>query len=519
MKRPAIRSLSERRPTRAQISSEQLATLSHEFRTPLNGVLGMARLLETTRLSAEQKTYVSALRDSGQHLLTLVNDVLDFAKLGASRVELHANRTELEGLLRGVAELLSPRAREKGLEIAWAVPAELSTVHVDEGRLRQILLNFAGNAIKFSKSGGVLIAVESPSEGQIRFTVEDTGSGVPEADRDHIFEAFAQADQSHADQGGTGLGLAIARRLARAMGGDVGVDTAALGGACFWFEASLPAVSTGRQVPALAGRRVGVASANPVVCEAARRQIEACSGEAVVANQLAEAISRTSPGDVILVDASLAATGALRPPLQRQAIILLAPDERGDIARYRRAGFAGYLIKPLRRASMAERVLIAAGETSSATATRDDDRIAEAAAPGARILLVEDNPINALLARALLSREGCDVEHALSGEEALAAAAIGVFDLILMDMRMPGLSGEETARRMRTAGVTAPIVALTANAFEDDRHACLAAGMDDFMVKPVSPDTLRAALTRWARPRTLPFRRPGKARIGRAGSR
>src|SRR5690349_1606945 len=156
MRRPT-RPLSERRPSRAQISAEQLASLSHEFRTPLNGVLGMARLLEGTKLTAEQKSYVTALHDSGQHLLTLVNDVLDFAKLGAGAVELHPAPMELEGLLRGVAELLSPRAREKGLEIAWAAPATPAQIHADEGRLRQILLNFAGNAVKFTQRGGVLI--------------------------------------------------------------------------------------------------------------------------------------------------------------------------------------------------------------------------------------------------------------------------------------------------------------------------------------------------------------------------
>jgi CheY-like chemotaxis protein len=500
MRRP-IRPLSERRPNRAQISAEQLASLSHEFRTPLNGVLGMARLLEGTRLTAEQKAYVSALHDSGQHLLNLVNDVLDFAKLGAGRVELHPASMEVEGLLRGVAELLSPRAREKGLEIAWAAPAAPVFVHADEGRLRQILLNFAGNAVKFTEAGGVLITASTPEPGRLRLTVEDTGPGVSRAERDRIFEAFAQADASHADLGGAGLGLAIARRLARAMGGEVGVDSAATGGACFWFEAALAALPGAPSAQQLADRTVGVASPNLMVREAARRQIEACGGVAVAAASLAQTVGRTRPGDVILVDASLAGpTGALKPPLQRPSIVLLAPDERDRIPRYRRSGFAGYLIKPLRRASLAERVLIAAGDVAPAISAAHDERIATAAAPGARILLVEDNPINALLARALLSREGCEVEHATGGEEALAAADVGVFDLILMDMRMPGLSGEETARRLRAGGVTTPIVALTANAFEDDRHACLAAGMDDFLVKPLSPDALRSALTRWAKP-------------------
>mgnify|MGYP001447682755 CR=1 FL=1 len=504
MRRP-LRPLSERRPTRAQISAEQLASLSHEFRTPLNGVLGMARLLEGTRLTAEQATYVAALRESGQHLLTLVNDVLDLAKLGAGRVELHPEPMDVESLLRGVCELLSPRAREKGLEIAWAAPAELGQVHADESRLRQILLNFAGNAVKFTEAGGVLLTASIPQPGRLRFTVEDTGPGVAAHARDRIFEAFAQAEASHADLGGAGLGLAIARRLARAMGGEVGVETVAgaLGGtgASFWFEAAMPAAgSRDGANPPLEGRTVGVVSPNPVVREAARRQVRASGGQAVTGPELMEVLEKTAHEDVVLLDGAGVALERLAPPAGRTAIVLLAPDERDHIPRLRQTGFAGYLIKPLRRASLAERVLIAAGAVTESEAGRDDDRIAEAAAPGARVLLVEDNPINALLAQALLTREGCVIEHAAGGEEALAAVGVGVFDLVLMDMRLPGLSGEETARRMREAGVNAPIVALTANAFDDDRRTCLAAGMDDFLVKPLSPDALRAVLVRWTGP-------------------
>jgi len=497
MRRPP-RPLSERRPARAQISAEQLASLSHEFRTPLNGVLGMTRLLEGTRLTAEQRAYAAALRESGEHLLTLVNDVLDFAKLGAGRVELRPAPMDVEGLLRSVAELLSPRAREKGLEIAWSAPGGIGAVRADEGRLRQILLNFAGNAVKFTERGGLLLAVNQPEPGRLRFTVEDTGPGVAPEARDRIFEAFAQAEAAHADLGGAGLGLAIARKLARAMNGDVGVERAAVGGACFWLEAAFPAMAAGPAPEVLGGRVVAVVSPNPIVREAARRQIQASGGRAVAAVSLGEAVAETAPGDIVLLDAAMATPGAaLRPAADRPSIVLLAAEERDDITGHRRAGFAGYLIKPLRRVSLVERVLIAAGAATASAAARDDDRIAQAVAPGVRVLLVEDNPINALLARTLLTREGCVVEHATSGEEALTAVQAGVFDLIVMDMRMPGLSGEETARRLRAAGVGAPIVALTANAFEDDRHACLAAGMNDFLVKPLSPDALRAALTRW----------------------
>ncbi len=272
-------------------------------------------------------------------------------------------------------------------------------------------------------------------------------------------------------------------------------------GAVFWLEAGfrrLPVVEPSR---ALAGRAVGVASPNPIVREAARRQIEACGGQAIVAADLATLEAVLEPGSAILLDHALAAgSRRLRAAAQHPTIVLLAPDERSRIAGFRRAGFAGYLIKPLRRASLAQRVLIAAGGAQAHAEGQDDDRVAAAAAPGKRILLVEDNPINALLARALLTREGCSVDHASRGDEAIAAVKVGAYDLILMDMRMPGLNGEETSRALRKLGVTTPIVALTANAFEDDRHACLAAGMNDFLVKPLSPAALRAMLIRWAGP-------------------
>ncbi|MDB5444037.1 MAG: sensor histidine kinase/response regulator [Phenylobacterium sp.] len=490
--------LSERRPRRAQISAEQLASMSHEFRTPLNGVIGMARLLEGTRLTAEQRAYTAALRESGEHLLTLVNDVLVFSKLGAGRVELNPEPTDVETLLRGVAELLSPRAREKGLEIAWTAPPQLAEIHADEGRLRQILLNFAGNAVKFTKEGGVLIAAEPTRAGCVRFTVEDTGPGVSAAERERIFEAFAQAEVGRADPGGAGLGLAIARRLAQAMDGEVGVETRRGGGALFWFEAAFRVRAAGEATRELDGRRILIASPNPILKDAACRQVTACGGQAIAGADLDEVLGKSAPGDVLLIDHALEPLKRRRPPPGRAAIVLLAPEERDRMGAYRRAGYAGYLIKPLRRGSLVERVLIAAGEGRGAAPAPDDERIAMAAAPGARVLLVEDNPINALLARALLTREGCSVDHAISGEEALAAAKVGTYDLILMDMRMPGLSGEEAARALRALGVGAPIVALTANAFEDDRRRCLAAGMNDFLVKPLSPDALRVMLTRWA---------------------
>lgn len=470
------------------VGVEQLAALSHEFRTPLNGVLGMARLLEGTGLTDEQRTYVTALRDSGEHLLGLVNDLLDFAKLGVTQVELQKAEVDLDGLLGGVCELLSPRAHEKGLEIAWFTPPDVARIIADEGRLRQILLNFAANAIKFTRSGGVFLNVRRVGSGRLRFEVSDTGPGVPSCDQLRIFEAFAQSDPSRDGEklGGAGLGLAIARTLAGVMEGEVGVENGPEGGARFWFEAMFPCIPRARARP-LRGRTIGIMTANSVLSEAACRQIEASGARA---NSNLDAQSVIPEGEVLLVDHALKPA---EPPDDRAALILLAPEARGEIDHYRRLGFAGYLIKPLRPGSLAERVLAALGKQNQRA--REDERVAIATAPGTRVLLVEDNAINALLARTLLVREGCIVDHAIGGEEALAATSVGSYDLILMDMRMPGQSGLEVTSILRARGLTTPIVALTANAFEDDRQACLAGGMDDFLVKPISMEALRRVLS------------------------
>jgi CheY-like chemotaxis protein len=508
------------RPSSAGITPEQLATHSHEFRTPLNGVLGMARLLEGTRLTAEQRAYEAAQRESGDHLLSLVNDVLDFARLGATAIDLHAAPVEVENLLRQVAELLSPRAHEKNIEIAWACAPGLSTILADEGRLRQVLLNYAGNANKFTETGGVLLSADlAPpmlgSEGRVRFSVRDTGPGVAPAARSAIFEAFVQTDPSHQAQlGGAGLGLAIVARLAAAMHGEAGVGGELGQGADFWFEAPFELASAGSPHAAttdlpLDGRCVAIASPNAVIREAAIRQVRASGGRALSGATLAAALKGAPPEAVLLLDAALAGPrGALKPPAGRACVVLLTPDQRDRIGKLKAAGFSGYLIKPLRRASLIAQVLeahVAEGRPASHPVSvevapakaPDDDRIAPAAAPGVRVLLAEDNPINALLARALLEREGCKVDRIASGDEAVSALSRGFYDLILMDLRMPGLNGIEATKALRQRGVTTPIVALTADAFDEDRRACLAAGMNDFLAKPLTPSALRGVLTNW----------------------
>jgi CheY-like chemotaxis protein len=498
--------MSDPRPNegRPGVTPEQLATLSHEFRTPLNGVLGMARLLENTKLTAEQRSYVTALRESGDHLLSLVNDVLHFARLGAASIELSLAPVDIEGLLRQVAELMSPRAHEKGIEIAWAVPTPLPAIQADEGRLRQILLNFAGNAVKFTEAGGVMLSAVATHDGRIRFSVADTGPGVAPEARQRIFEAFVQTDITHATQlGGAGLGLAIVSRLCAAMDGEVGVGGELSQGAEFWFEAPFETASPALRAAPLDGRCVAVASPNAIVRAATVRQIEAAGGRAYAAVDVASALAGAPAEAVLLIDAALAGPrGAIKPPAGRNAVVLLTPEQRDRIDRLKAAGFSGYLIKPLRAASLVAQVLQASAVQNEEGAApvieaAHDDRIAGAVARGVRVLLAEDNPINALLARTLLEREGCKVDRVADGEQAIAAAVAGAYDLILMDLRMPGLSGVQTAKALRAKGVTSPIAALTADAFDEDKRACLAAGMDDFLVKPLTQEALRDVLKRW----------------------
>ena len=476
-----------------------LRLMSHEMRTPLNGVIGMLGLLSRTRLDGAQRAYAEAARSSAEHLLGLVNDLLDYARLEAGKLEFDHAPVDLEALVRGVAELLSPRAHEKGLEIAWSVAPGAVDVMGDEGRLRQVLFNLAGNAVKFTETGGVRIAVErtggSDKAPRLAFIIDDTGPGVPAEARARIFEEFGHVDASDASRfGGAGLGLAVVSRLAAAMQGSVSVADRPDGpGARFLFETTFDAAPDAARGVPLAGHAVAVVSPDPFIRAAAMDQIEASGGTV-----------QADAGIVLIDHASREnGQGLVRRPADGRAIVLLKPAERDLIARYRGAGFHGYLIKPLRRGSLAERVLAASGSGHAhqpglpPPPPPEDDRVAPTRFSGTRVLLVEDNPVGALLAATLLRREGCAVETAASGHEAVDAMKRARYDLVFMDMRMTGMDGPSAARAIRARGDRTPIVALTANAFAEDRKACLEAGMNDHLVKPLELESLRASLARW----------------------
>ena len=495
-----------------EAKSRFLATVSHEFRTPLNGILGMTRLLLETGLDAEQRTYVNAVQSSAEAFLSLVGDMLDMSRIEAGRLDLADEPFDIAALVQGVVELLAPRAQGKGTEIACFVGARVPReVRGDADRLRQVLFNLAGNAVKFTAQGGAGIRVEPGADGSISFCVEDTGPGIPADRAAAIFEEFEQAGPASAGEAGTGLGLAIARRLVERMGGRIALDSTPGVGSRFHFTLPLVGTEARTAVAEAAGREVLVLSRSPFDGAYLVRTIQEAGGNARLARGLAEAVDLMGRErfDVLIADHALpeedvrvAASEARRRGLAR-AVVLLSPFERRDFGSPHAAGFDGYLIKPVRACSLMEQ--IGARDCAATPAAPTPIALPSAQSRTKRVLLVEDNQINALLAVKTLERLGAVVEWARNGTEALdligasfVEGALG-YDLVLMDLRMPDLDGREATRRVRRdeqrlARPPLRIVALTASVVGDPKEIVREAGFDGLLPKPFAVEALAAAL-------------------------
>lgn len=515
-----------------EAKSRFLATVSHEIRTPLNGILGMAALLRDTRLTKEQIAYIEALETSGETLLFLIDEVLDFSKVEAGKLDIQTAPTRLSSLADSVVELLAPKAHAKSLEIGTRIDPRLpETVTLDATRVRQILFNLAGNGVKFTDTGGVSIEIDGVENGSIGsllvIQVRDTGIGFNDAEAERLFEEFEQVDHGPARKfGGTGLGLAIAQRLTQLMGGQIRAAAVAGGGALFEVVLPIPEKLAGGPLETLlpySGKHILLIGSKGVEYQLLQDRLTqegavvdirapgACDLEALLARTDLVLVSNASVDDSGAWIATARLAGCTAP-----AVVMISPSERERLNRLREAGYGAYLIRPVRTDTFshvvegllddpeADRLWDTDAQYHSKTQSDASDRLPQRPL---KLLVAEDNDINRLLCEALLRKLGHEAVMVADGEAAVEAAAREDFDLILTDLHMPGLDGLEAVRQIRrqeqeNGKSPVPFVIVSADVMEDAREKALEVGALGYITKPLTEDAIQTTLSKVAAARS-----------------